>query len=230
MSKTDWIDLNVQFDDAKSREAGKAAVGCIDMNVLWTEGVDRDPVSASQQRPLDGWMDENHSSDDDREGCVSTESSQLMLDLFPSGAAGLPLTSAWKLDKGLNPDACRLNKRSSMVLRQWFEDNKDWPYPNSDVLQELSATSGASLMQVKNFFMNTRRSFRKRCREVRLSALPPYASVSCLNLCLVPEQGRGTSTKTRPRRSYKWPAAPPPEDEINSQPPGPESSEQPSDG
>ena len=103
--------------------------------------------------------------------------------------------------KGLNPDACRLNKRSSMVLRQWFEDNKDWPYPNSDVLQELSATSGASLMQVKNFFMNTRRSFRKRCREVRLSALPPYASVSCLNLCLVPEQGRGASTKTRPRRS-----------------------------
>ena len=56
VSKTDWIDLNVQFDDAKSREAGKAAVGCIDMNVLWTEGVDRDPVSASQQRPLDGWM------------------------------------------------------------------------------------------------------------------------------------------------------------------------------
>ncbi|KAF2085500.1 hypothetical protein K490DRAFT_9415, partial [Saccharata proteae CBS 121410] len=50
-----------------------------------------------------------------------------------------------------------LPKEATTVLKQWFEDHKDSPYPSEDEKTALCERTGLSLNQVSNWFINARR-------------------------------------------------------------------------
>jgi hypothetical protein len=49
------------------------------------------------------------------------------------------------------------SKNRSQPLRDWFEQHQDNPYPDDDEKQTLSASTGLSLKQVCNWFVNHRK-------------------------------------------------------------------------
>jgi hypothetical protein len=59
----------------------------------------------------------------------------------------------------------RLSRAASSMLREWFDQHKSWPYPTFDDVQRLSWATGATVVQVRNWFMNSRRTVRKRSTD-----------------------------------------------------------------
>jgi len=50
-----------------------------------------------------------------------------------------------------------LRKDRAKVLRDWFEANLDKPYPSPQMKRELQERSGATAVQIRNWFLNARR-------------------------------------------------------------------------
>jgi hypothetical protein len=50
-----------------------------------------------------------------------------------------------------------LNQESVSVLKAWFYDNLDHPYPTSDQKEQLSKQTGLTYLQVSNWFTNSRK-------------------------------------------------------------------------
>lgn len=62
----------------------------------------------------------------------------------------------------------RIPSRSLKVLETWFEHNQDDPYPSLDEKKLLSASTGLSLKQITNWFINRRcklsmSKYKKKC-------------------------------------------------------------------
>ncbi|KAL2795496.1 hypothetical protein BJX66DRAFT_324588 [Aspergillus keveii] len=74
----------------------------------------------------------------------------------------------------------RLSASAVKVLRTWFEEHRDDPYPSDFDKEELARRSGLSLTQVSNWFNNSRRSKGKisRARQTGHATSVNHASFS----------------------------------------------------
>lgn len=56
----------------------------------------------------------------------------------------------------------RFSRQARSILRVWFNEHKDNPYPTSDEKDELAAQTGLKRSQISLWLVNTRRKYRSR--------------------------------------------------------------------
>lgn len=79
----------------------------------------------------------------------------------PSGLYGRPAVYDYQLSKARKRS--NLPKESTDIMKRWFEDHLDNPYPSEDEKKYFAVKAGINLTQVSNWFINHRR----RCPELR---------------------------------------------------------------
>lgn len=69
-----------------------------------------------------------------------------------------------------------LPKHSTEIMKKWFDENIESPYPSEEQKRQFAAAANINLTQVSNWFINHRR----RCPELRnrrekVTDLPAHA-------------------------------------------------------
>jgi len=135
-----------------------SANGCRTCSHCVLQTTKKDPWNMTERKSGEDREPSEVSSDDTEIMANETSSPELCgLSHFTSQSHATPTS-----DKPDRQHGDRLSRQSSAKLKAWFEAHKDWPYPSSDEAQKLAIEAGATISQVRNFFMNTRRSLRKR--------------------------------------------------------------------
>ncbi|KAL1311592.1 hypothetical protein AAFC00_001707 [Neodothiora populina] len=71
--------------------------------------------------------------------------------------------SHYDYQNGKSRKRSNLPKQSTEIMKRWFDDNLQNPYPSEEQKRHFAAVAGINLTQVSNWFINHRR----RCPELR---------------------------------------------------------------
>ncbi|KAF2665729.1 hypothetical protein BT63DRAFT_74172 [Microthyrium microscopicum] len=86
----------------------------------------------------------------------TTEESRFYSSTFQASSAGM--ASQTRKRRG------NLPKDATRVLRQWFDEHLDAPYPGEEVKNQLCLRTGLQMSQVNNWFINARRRLPRQDR------------------------------------------------------------------
>ncbi|GAB7351519.1 hypothetical protein MBLNU459_g2160t2 [Dothideomycetes sp. NU459] len=71
--------------------------------------------------------------------------------------------SHYEYQNGKSRKRSNLPKQSTEIMKKWFDENMQNPYPSEEQKRHFAAVAGINLTQVSNWFINHRR----RCPELR---------------------------------------------------------------
>ncbi|KAL0489879.1 hypothetical protein AKO1_006023 [Acrasis kona] len=89
-----------------------------------------------------------------------TKDKELIQRITPETIQKVVLTKLWedtKVQKSRKRNTHFLSSDAVNILREWFQDNIEHPYPTSSDKEELSRKTGLTYLQVSNWFTNSRK-------------------------------------------------------------------------
>ncbi|KAJ5598155.1 hypothetical protein N7537_008239 [Penicillium hordei] len=150
-------------------------------------------VATSEQNALGSLVQYQPRLDSDllaEEQLVSLSGETNILNL-PHDAIGAS-TTLWPTKNTLPPKSGnRFNPSALKMLKRWFANHEDHPYPTSDDIQQLEAHTSLSQKQIQNWFSNMRR--RSKVRRSLLFSSNPYRTSDP-----IPTQGSSVDIPPRP--------------------------------
>ncbi|KAL5590084.1 hypothetical protein FOVSG1_011951 [Fusarium oxysporum f. sp. vasinfectum] len=125
------------------------------------------------------WPDENQSNaaDHSEPGSNGVDPGQVQSSTISSAATSSLYTKPFSQDSPGKTDG-RFSSSTIKILRSWFDNHFDHPYPTADDVQHIIVQTGLNKQQIRDWFANSRRRASSRSRpknrsqEVSASSAP----------------------------------------------------------
>lgn len=125
------------------------------------------PSNLSQQQPQPNMRSKRRKSSESQkikdretefkgEGQIAIQDNQLIEGFDEIFSDNLPKNSGLSV-KSRHPDKFKLPKKAVSILKTWFLNNIEHPYPTGELKETFSTTTGLTKKQIENWFINTRK-------------------------------------------------------------------------